>query len=71
MWSVFQAFVVFLVVATNIRWNWSPDNKMVPVVFGIVLAFLLTVGLNGLAELRRKYRVRRNGGLQPPDAGGR
>jgi hypothetical protein len=37
-----QIAVVFAVVSSNIQWHWTP-NGLIPVYFGIILAFLLTL----------------------------
>ena len=45
MWSVFQSSIIFAVVASNIKWHWTP-NGYLPAILGAGLAWLLTRLLN-------------------------
>lgn len=63
MWHVFQALIVFAVVASNIHWEWTP-NKTLAAFLGIALAFVVTALICGLRDLLRKNRVGRDQGLQ-------
>jgi hypothetical protein len=55
MWLFLQSLVIFAVVASNIRWHWTP-NPYLASGLGILAALLLTVALNGLADLLRRKR---------------
>lgn len=41
MWFLFQGLIAFSVVASNIRWHWTP-NPYIPAAGGLLLAFVLT-----------------------------
>ena len=45
MWFLFQSTIIFAVVASNIRWHWTP-NGYLPAILGAGLAWLLTRLLN-------------------------
>jgi hypothetical protein len=45
MWFVFQSSIIFAVVASNIKWHWTP-NGYLPAILGAGLAWLLTRLLN-------------------------
>lgn len=40
-WRLFQSLVIFAVIASNIRWQWTP-NGYIPALFGGLLAYFLT-----------------------------
>lgn len=55
---VFQSAVIFAVVASNIAYEWTP-NRLIPALFGVGLAFLLTVCWNWLLDTRQRlHRAR-------------
>jgi hypothetical protein len=56
MWFIFHAIVIFAVMASIIRWHWTP-NGYVAGLLGWLAALLLTVGLNGLGDLLRRWRA--------------
>lgn len=51
MWFVFQGLIVFALVASNIAWQWTP-NRLIPPLFGFLIALALTVAFNKLRALR-------------------
>lgn len=53
MWYLFQGSIIFAVVASNIHWQWTP-NQYLPAVLGFVAALLVTVGLSNLLLWARK-----------------
>jgi hypothetical protein len=55
MWLILQSLIVFAVVASNIRWQWTP-NVYLASALGFLLALLVTVGLSRLIELARRVR---------------
>lgn len=74
-WKLFQLTIVFLVIASNIHWQWTP-NPYLAAVYGGMLAFGLTWLLNAVSLVGRARRakpppcrdfVRRN--VLPPSSG--
>lgn len=57
MWLFLQSSIVFLVVASNIYWQWTP-NGYVAGGLGIGAALIVTLLANDIAELwaRKKRR---------------
>jgi uncharacterized membrane protein len=55
MWFLFQASIMFAVMASNIAWQWTP-NSYVAGVLGFIAALLATVGLSNLLLWARKKR---------------
>ena len=53
MWFLFQSSIIFAVVASNIRWRWTPNGYLAGLI-GVVLAYGLTAGLSELAERRSR-----------------
>ena len=41
MWFVIQILIVFSVIVSNIRWQWTP-HPYIPASAGLFLAFVLT-----------------------------
>jgi ABC-type transport system involved in cytochrome c biogenesis permease subunit len=52
MWFLFQALIIFAVVASNIHWQWTPNGYLAGLI-GVVLAYGLTAALS---ELWRRSR---------------
>lgn len=46
MWKLFQISVIFIVMATNIHWNWTP-NPYIPAFLGVGIAYGLTLLISG------------------------
>ncbi len=57
MWFLFQGVIIFVVVASNIRWQWTPNGYLASLI-GVGLAYGLTVALDGLWRLAQR-RLRR------------
>ena len=56
MYYLLQSVVIFAVMASNIRWHWTPNGY---------LAGLIAIGLAyGLTSLLSQYGVRKNKSLQ-------
>ncbi|MGN8547831.1 hypothetical protein ACQPTN_24910 [Bradyrhizobium sp. 13971] len=59
MWFLFQSLVIFAVVASNIRWHWTP-NGYLACLLGAGLAWVLTQIVNEMPQtlegLRRRGR---------------
>jgi len=53
VWLVIQSVIIFLVVASNIHWQWTP-NKYVPVVIGVFIAAVVS----GVATVHGKREFR-------------
>lgn len=52
MWYLFQGWIIFAVIASNIHWQWTPNGY---------LAALIAAGLAyGLTALLTEYGVRRD-----------
>jgi hypothetical protein len=47
---VFQGSIIFAVVASNIRWHWTPNGYLASIL-GFLAALLVTVGLSRLIEM--------------------
>jgi hypothetical protein len=52
VWLLFQSLIIFAVVASNIRWHWTP-NPYLASILDFLAALLLTVGLSKLIEMVR------------------
>jgi hypothetical protein len=61
MWLFLQSSIVFLVVASNIYWEWTP-NGYVASGLGIGLALIFTLLANDIAELRARKKRRSEAG---------
>lgn len=57
MWLLFQGTIIFLVVASNIQWQWTP-NGYLAAGLGIAAAFGATQAINSLLEWRQRARKR-------------
>lgn len=57
MWRFLQTVIFGLVVASNIRWQWTPNGYLASFV-GVAVAFLFTVTVSGLIDLWRWLAVR-------------
>jgi hypothetical protein len=44
MWYIFQGFIIFAVVASNIHWQWTPNPYLASVCGGLA-AYLLSIAL--------------------------
>jgi hypothetical protein len=55
MWFLFQASIIFAVVASNIHWEWTP-NKYLAGMIGAGLAFAATAAINQLLLWSREKR---------------
>jgi hypothetical protein len=42
MWYLLQSLIIFVVMASNIHWQWTP-NGYIPALLGIELAYLATL----------------------------
>jgi hypothetical protein len=42
MWYLLQSLIIFVVMASNIHWQWTP-NGYIPALLGIGLAYLATL----------------------------
>jgi hypothetical protein len=51
MWYLLQSLIIFAVVASNIRWHWTPNGYLAGLI-GVGLAYGLTAALG-------KYRIGR------------
>lgn len=58
MMYLIQSLVIFAVMASNIHWHWTPNGYLAGIL-GWIAALLLTVGLNGLGDLLRRWRLSR------------
>ena len=56
MWLLLQCLIIFAVIASNIHWHWTP-NIYIAAILGWIAALLVTVGLNGLFGLIRRWKV--------------
>jgi hypothetical protein len=54
MWWLFQSAIIFAVIASNIRWQWTPNGHLAGLI-GVGLAYGLTVGLNELCRLAERH----------------
>lgn len=50
-WLLFQGSVVFAVITANMHWQFTPNGLLAGVIGG-VLAYGLTMGINGFREWR-------------------
>ena len=50
MWFLIQSSIIFAVVASNIRWHWTP-NGYVAGLIGVGLAYVMTHLLASLLKL--------------------
>lgn len=57
-WAVFQAIIIFAVVATNIHWQWTPNGYLASMI-GIGCAFLCTLAVNSVLWRVKAWRNRR------------
>jgi hypothetical protein len=58
MWFLVQGLIVFLVMASNIYWHWTP-NALIPALLGGGLAYGATL-LANWATLLCRYTISRN-----------
>jgi hypothetical protein len=56
MWLLLQSLVIFAVVASNIHWHWTPNGYLAGIL-GWIAALLLTVAVNGLADILGRRRL--------------
>ncbi|WP_420971532.1 hypothetical protein [Bradyrhizobium sp. B120] len=63
MWLVFQSLVIFAVVASNIRWHWTPNGYLASLL-GVGLAWVLTVLVTELPQTLKGLRRRRKAGIR-------
>ena len=52
MYFLLQSSIIFAVMASNIRWHWTPNGYVAPVL-GFIAALLATVALSRLIEMVR------------------
>lgn len=62
MWSFIQGSIVFAVVASNIKWHWTPSGYLASMLGGAA-ALLVTLIANDISELRA--RKKREGRTKP------
>lgn len=55
MWFLFQGTIIFLVIASNIRWHWTPNGYLASAI-GAALAFGATAAINQLVLWSRQKR---------------
>jgi len=55
MWFLFQSLIIFAVVASNIKWHWTPNGYLAGII-GAVLAYGATVLLSYLISL---FKIKR------------
>jgi hypothetical protein len=56
MWRCFQAFIVGLVMCSNIRWHWTPNPYLAGLIGGFA-AYLATLGITALYEIHRRSQT--------------
>lgn len=47
IWTLFQAAIVFGVVASNIHWQWTPNTYLASAI-GFAVAYFVTMAINSL-----------------------
>ena len=47
MYFIFQGSIIFAVIASNMRWQWTPNGYLASMLGGVA-ALLATVAVNGL-----------------------
>jgi hypothetical protein len=57
MWFLLQGVIIFAVVASNIRWEWTPNTYLASAI-GAGLAFLTTWIVNELLAWQRGHAQR-------------
>ncbi len=57
MWFYLQGGIVFVVVASNVHWQWTP-NGYVASGLGAAAALIVTLLANDIAELRARKKRR-------------
>jgi hypothetical protein len=50
MWFLVQSSIIFAVMASNIRWHWTP-NRYLAGMIGVGLAYGVTLGASYLGSL--------------------
>jgi len=55
MWFLLQGSIIFAVVASNIHWQWTPNEYLASLI-GIGLAVAATAGVNQLLLWARQKR---------------
>ncbi len=56
LWRIFQGLILFLVIASNIKWKWTP-NGLVASLAGVAAAFLATLALTAVLDLVARARA--------------
>jgi hypothetical protein len=56
MWFLLQLAIVFAVMETDIRWQWTPSGGVV-VLLGYVLAYVVTCLLVSLLDAYKRYQA--------------
>ena len=46
MWLLFQSTIIFAIVASNIKWHWTPNGYLAGLI-GVGLAWLLSIRWRG------------------------
>jgi len=49
MWFLLQGTIIFLVMASNIHWQWTPNTYLARAI-GVGLAWLVTAAIVGLGS---------------------
>lgn len=62
-WKILQGSVVLAVIASNIEWQWTPNNYLAAIL-AFVAALLVTVALSGIGRLLVGRRVTTQNGSQ-------
>lgn len=56
MWFVLQSLIIFAVMASNIRWHWTPNGYLAGLI-GFVAAYGATLALSYLTSLFKTKRT--------------
>lgn len=68
LWALFQAAIIFVVVASNIHWEWTP-NAYLASILGCLAAYLATLLVSWLwlrIQARRRLRSDERTGKRNP-----
>lgn len=57
MYFLLQSSIIFAVVASNIRWHWTPNGYLAGLI-GVGLAYGATALLSALRLKHHRYRLR-------------
>jgi len=57
-WRLFQVAIAFLVIASNIKWQWT-DNAVLAAGSGVGMALMCTIWLAWLVKRHAEWKARR------------